>query len=412
MRTRSGNNPVTAPRALPRSAVQTALAFAVLALALPALADTDPVAPISLRWSAPAGCPAESDVLAEVFRVLGGPPDFGSPRHLRAEGTILRKSDGAYRVHIVTDMGGAIGERDLSAPACAAVSKAAALIVALTFDPDALARKAPADARPPPPPVPVLPPAPPGSTAPVASGGASGTSAPSASAPTGAGTPALPPPAPGSAPSGAPPARASSPGRSAVEPPSTGAASPSPGPNTPREAGAPSFSSSVPVRFSMAPRVSASVGALPGAAVGIGGAAGVLVGRVRVELAGAYWPDRTTTLASGASGQFRLGVGEGRVCYRALARPVEVAPCLGFEIGQISAEGLGVKSPGTGKSLWIAPLVEGTVALPIDTHFAIRLDLGVAVPARRPVFVFSSGTTVYQSRPVVGRSTLGAEVRF
>ncbi len=213
--------------------------------------------PIALAWASLPGCPGEREVRAEIERVLGGPPDPASRRYLRAEAHVSRAGAG-FHVHIVTDLGGAIGERDLDGPTCSAVANAAALIVALTFDPDALARRADAAApHPAPPASPAAPPAPPALPAAVL--------APSL----------LPPPLPDAAvlpeaPPWIPP----------VAPPPSADRAPRPRPIV-----------------ALGVLGAASVGALPKVGGGIGGRAGILVGRFRADVSASYWPDQTATLA-------------------------------------------------------------------------------------------------------------------
>src|SRR6185312_1294183 len=124
-----------------RSVIGLAALAASLAAAAPARA-AEPEGPITLTWPTVAGCPDEREVRAEIERVLGGPPSAASRRYLRAQATVSRGNGGGYHVHLVTDLGGVTGEREFDGPTCAAVARAAALIVALTFDPDALARRA------------------------------------------------------------------------------------------------------------------------------------------------------------------------------------------------------------------------------------------------------------------------------
>ncbi len=348
-----------------------AIGLAVLLAAGTAIA-AEPGDPIALAWAGLPGCPGERDVRAEIERILGGPPDPASPRYLRAEAAVSRAGSGRFHVHLVTDLGGVLGERDFDGPTCAAVANAAALIVALTFDPEALARRTdPAPTAPPPAPSPPrrgLPAPPPEPTA------ASSIPAP---------LPApLPPPAEdGPAPLATPPVAAPARPRPAIAVGILGAG---------------------------------SIGALPGGGGGVGGRLGVLRGRFRGAVSASYWPPRTSTLASrpSAGGDVGLIAGDASGCYAVLRAPVELSPCLGLEVGSMTATGFGVQLDGSGSAPWIAPLAEAAVALPFAQRFAVRLDLGVLVPAVRPPFVLSSVGTVYTAGPVVGRATLGAEVRF
>ena len=346
-----------------------AIGIAALLAAGSALPAGEPGDPIALGWTSLPGCPGERQVHAEIERVLGGPPDPASRRYLRAEARVSRAGAG-FHVHIVTDLGGVTGERDIDGPTCAAVANAAALIVALTFDPDALSRRAEGAA---PPPAPAAPPA-------------------AATPPSAALEPSiLPPPLPDAAvpreaPAWSPP----------VAPPS-----------------ADRVRRGRPV-FAVGAVGSASIGALPKVGGGVGGRAGILVDRFRFDVSASYWPEQTATLPSQptAGGRVSLVAGDASACWAVLRAPVEVLPCLGLELGSMSATGFGVLSNGSGSALWIAPVAEAALALPIGERFAARLDLGVLVPAERPPWGGGGGGAVYTAGPVVGRAALGLEVRF
>jgi hypothetical protein len=353
------------------------LAVLCLAGAAPAAAASA-AAPIELRWTAPAGCPSEREVSNEIERLLGGPPDPSSPRHLRVEAAVSLAREGGLRVHLTTDMGGSIGERDLDAPSCAALAKAVALIVAFTFDPEAVAKRSPtrSEALPPPSPLAPTPAAPP-------------PSAPSVASPT-ASLLAPRPPAPAR-----PPARSAPP---PLPPPRPGAVS----------------SPSVRPTFLLGAAAALSGGALPSLGLGAGGGVGLLLGRFRADVSAAYWPDRRSSLATRptAGGDVGLVSVDARACYAALLAPIELAPCAGFEAGSMEASGFGVKSPRSGAALWIAPLAEASAAVPLDRRFALRLDLGALAPLRRPTFVLERVGSVHRASALVGRAVLAVEARF
>ncbi len=367
----------------------SAVGLAVLVFAGAALAD-EPAAPVVLRWTAPVGCPTEGEVRDEIDRVLGGAPAATSPRHLRADAVVTRAGKEGFHIHLVTDMGGSLGERDFGGPTCRAVAKAAAVIVALTFDPDAIARKSGTVAPPSPAPVPADQPATPLPPAPEV-----------LPAPPPPFTPAPAPPEPFAPP---PPARLPPPPPPPVE------ATPAPAPRPPAEA-----SSSGRPRFVLGATTAASVGALPVVGVGFGGHAGILVGRFQVDLSAAYWPARPATIAARPTVGERLpprGGRRPRLRRRAARARGGLGPCAGVEVGSMSADGFGVRSPGSGSVLWVAPVVEATAALPIGAHFALRLAVGVLAPVERPPFVLENVGTVFGASAVVGRAALGAEVRF
>jgi hypothetical protein len=349
-----------------------AIGLAVLAAVRPARAAGEPGEPIVLQWAAPPGCPSEEGVRAEIERVLGGPPDPASPRYLRAEARVARAGDG-FHVHLLTDLGGVLGERELDGRTCLAVAHAAALIVALTFDPEALARRS--EGVTPPPAATSAAPAPPAPLAAVA---------PEPTVPPAPPSPSLPLPPEDRRP------RRVAPALAADSPP--------------------------PLRpgFAVGPIGAVAVGALPGVGAGVGGRAGVLVGRFRAEVSATYWPAQTATLTDRptAGGNFRLIAGDGSACYAVLRAPLELSPCAGLEVGSMEATGFGVRTKESGSALWIAPLAAAAVGLPVGQHFAVRLDLAVLVPVERPPFVLTAAGTVYTAGLVVGRATLGLELRF
>src|SRR5262249_48613472 len=71
-----------------RRSAAVPLGLAMLVVSGPALSAGEPGAPISLAWVGMPGCPDESDLRAEIERVLGGPPDPASRRYLRAEARV------------------------------------------------------------------------------------------------------------------------------------------------------------------------------------------------------------------------------------------------------------------------------------------------------------------------------------
>jgi len=111
-------------------------AMPVLVCASAALVCAEALAkePVSLSWKAPAGCPTEADVRAEIDRLLGT-----SKAEAPLEVIVIVTRNEAGRHHAKLDIKGEDGPttREVDAASCAAVSDAAALIVAMTIDPAA-----------------------------------------------------------------------------------------------------------------------------------------------------------------------------------------------------------------------------------------------------------------------------------
>lgn len=128
----------------------------MLVLAREASAETPRV---TLRWTAPEGCPAGTRVVAEVDRLLGG-AGARPPKPLDVIATVTADASAGLNVHIETAGEGGTRVRELHAASCDALADATALILALMIDPAAVTSAPPPPAPPPPPPRPA-PPAPP-----------------------------------------------------------------------------------------------------------------------------------------------------------------------------------------------------------------------------------------------------------
>lgn len=100
--------------------------FAGVLVAMHARADE----PLELEWNAPAGCPKQEDVLAEVRRIVGS----GEVRRkVHATANVSTESS-RWSLSLRTEDG---GERTLDGHSCKAVASAAALVLALTLQTDA-----------------------------------------------------------------------------------------------------------------------------------------------------------------------------------------------------------------------------------------------------------------------------------
>jgi hypothetical protein len=327
---------------------------AVLAAASPAQASGG--ARVNLRWSAPEGCPDAAHVTGEVDRLLGEE----SPRpaaQLDVAATVTRDDGGELTVRLETQGDGGARVREIKGTSCAAVADAAALLVALIIDPVAASRAVPAPSPPvvPPPPVPSPPPpAPP--------------------------PPALPPPVP--------------------VPPSP------PGP-----------ASTLRPSLRLLGWTLADAGSLPGISAAFGGKAVMVIAPLRFELGGGVWFDRRTTVPQqpSAGGNVGLAAGSADACWSFLRPgPLELGPCLGFELGRLHADGFGGTTQGGGSVLWSALQGGALFAWAPVRWIAGVLRLDAAVPFARPTFVIDvpAPVYVYRSSPVVGRATLAVEVRF
>lgn len=110
--------------------------LAVLAATSEARGD-DSDGPLRLTWIAPAGCPRQAEVHADVERLVGVvPPETPA---LDARARVLPNRSGGWRLRLSTDFDGSTGERELDGNSCEAVARAAAVMLALMLNPSAQA---------------------------------------------------------------------------------------------------------------------------------------------------------------------------------------------------------------------------------------------------------------------------------
>ena len=89
----------------------------------------------AISWEAPAGCPAEMEVRAQVDALLAGAPADAARDvqvHLRAEAL----PDGGWRLQVTMSEPGGAGRRSLDAANCGELAEAAALLTAIAMHPD------------------------------------------------------------------------------------------------------------------------------------------------------------------------------------------------------------------------------------------------------------------------------------
>ncbi|WP_437627837.1 hypothetical protein [Sorangium sp. So ce1151] len=115
-------------------------ALIVTAALLPTRAIAAPTGPraVDLRWEAPDGCPAGDEVQNEIVRLLGASEQR---QPIEVDIAVAREGDARLRLALRIRRP-APGERVLHGDDCASMSRAAALIVAMSIDPDAVARNA------------------------------------------------------------------------------------------------------------------------------------------------------------------------------------------------------------------------------------------------------------------------------
>jgi len=153
-------------------------------------------------------------------------------------------------------------------------------------------------------------------------------------------------------------------------------------------------------------------GALPHAGVGLELGASLRHRWVRVTVAGTAFASQVTQATGDAGGAFRLLFGSAQVCLPSVVRQAVLLACGGYELGRLSAEGVGVLRPQLGNARWQAARAEVGLSLPVAPRVAVVLRAGVAVPLSRPQFVIDEATPVHRPGGVAVRLAAGAELEF
>lgn len=379
-----GPLPSTAPSRARRSGKRAGIFLAASVAAIAAIAAAEP-RPITLRWTAPPGCPGEAALSARIDRLLGGPP-ASTDRRLDAAGVVEATPQG-FRLEVTLSSGasGTESTRILQGATCEAVTDAGALVIALAFDPDAVAaqelKRAESDA----------------------------------------GAPSGPDAAPAD-PSGAPLPAPTEPIRIPVPlpPASSTEASPDPAPPPSAPASRPSFS--------VLAALLGDAGALTDAAAGFRAGLSLGLGAYHVVASFEAFPSSRRALPDrpDKGAEMRLFAGALSGCRRVFpwtrAEPPppgiagsELLACVGAELGEMRGAGFGITAPGSAGVLWAAPRAMLRADVAIESWLAITVDLGIAVPLDRRRFVLdlSEGRAiVHEPSPVAGRAGLGLALRF
>lgn len=346
--------------------------LAVLVSAAPTPAGA--LSGVELRWDAPAACPDESALRQQVEAILGAPLDAARPRPLSVIAVV--RDDGTTRsLRIFTVTGDGMHERALRYDRdCALLTRAAAVLIAITIDPTSLGRLDPAalallepTSTPEPPP----------------------TTATSGAA---------------SAPEPAPVREPASVTAPVHEPPPTRA---------PRAAASPVRP---PWRPRGALRVFAGValGEMPAVGGGLGGAAALVFRHLRLELAVSLWPARRARISGTEAGaDFLLWTLGPRVC--GVVHPhrlLEVPLCLGLEAGRIRVTGVRLADDRSDRAAWVAAVLAPSLVVAPLRRLALWFAPELLVPATRTIFTVEEAGPIWRAQPVAGRLTLGVELRF
>jgi hypothetical protein len=369
----------------------SAVAGAVLWVA--ATARGDEGGTVNLAWSAPSGCPAREDVLAQVARLTG---EARSRQPWHAIAAVERAPEGGFALHVTMELDGHREERDLRATSCTQLADAAAVVLAVAVD-GTLPSEGDASLTTIPTPAATPPPSPPAFVASTALPSIAPTTSTVATAH--AATVATTPAATSAA---------------------TVATTTDTAPTTPRAPAAPD-ARLVPPRapprssFALAALGMQSLGQLGDSAFGGGLAFAWRLGGVRVEVQGAWFPQSHVNGATaGTSGDFGLWLSSLTGCWSPVLGVVSLGGCAGAEGGQIDARATGsrVVTPVATQSLWASIKAGALLVWNVTPSLALRTGADAVAPLVRNSFFVSDVGDVYTPPPVTARWHAGVEVQF
>lgn len=166
-----------------------------------------------------------------------------------------------------------------------------------------------------------------------------------------------------------------------------------------------------PRRRALALSLVADTGTMPRTAFGLALDGSFQLRAVRFVGQGALFLPQEMRRPSNVGGDFQLALAAGLACLGGELGRVTLMACAGGEAGRLSGSGVGVSSPRTVGTLWLAGRAEGSASLALGPRVALLARAGAAIPAFRPTFQLDA-TTVHQAKAVTGRATIGVEVTF
>ncbi len=146
---------------------------------------------------------------------------------------------------------------------------------------------------------------------------------------------------------------------------------------------------------------------LPALAPGLAAGLFIERGPWRAELAGSWWlPQRASRQdRPEAQAEVELLAAVLRGCFTPLASAVHLDGCLAFEVGALAGHGAGVVvDPRRQVAAWLAGEAGLRGRIPLGDAFEVGLAVSTIVPFHRPTFVIEDAGTVYRPPQLGGRA--------
>jgi hypothetical protein len=323
-----------------------------------------------MRWEGAAGCPDEAIVVGAVERYLGGSIGASTGDDKRIAATASKQRGGWVAKVEVIEASGNRTRTLPAAPTCAEAAEAAALVIAISIDPEAVERTEAAREE-------GLVPAPKAEVTPESEVAAKSEAAPKKDV--------------------APKSEAF------VEP-----VAPKVAPEPVRPPSRPALRGAVGIHGGI------EFGALPRVTGIVGASVSLLGAGFRVFVDANVLPQQRLAIGS-ARVDFRLwAVGVGGCPVVNVARQWSIAPCIAFEAGQaIGVRTSGFASTGAQRAVWVAGRLITRVEWRPHRLVGLHVAPELVVPFVRPeFFVNDEPEPEHAARPAGVRGTLGVEVQF
>ena len=318
---------------------------------------------VEFRWDAPASCPDEAAVVAQLEALLGGPLADRRGDRLTAIARVRQEPGGQWDLRLWTVSDEGTLQRSLRHDRCDMLARAGVLIAAMAIDPLAqermldgvevgavAARAEPVvNDEPPPEPVPV----------PVAEV------------------------------------------KPVVKP-------------VPVIVQAPPLPRARALRGALRLSGGVAFGDLPGAGVTLRLTPALVWTRVRLELEAAYGPVRRARFDDRpeVGADLQLAAAALRACPLFRRGKLELAVCAGLEVGAMYGRGVGFALEADGRLLWAALHLMPALFVVLHPRAALFFAVEGQVALARPRFVVEGFGPVYRALPGGVRGLLGVEVRF
>jgi hypothetical protein len=135
-------------------------------------------------------------------------------------------------------------------------------------------------------------------------------------------------------------------------------------------------------------------------------------GAFHATVLGALLAPQTKRRADGTGGEFQLMLLGLLACGNRSLGPVNGRGCVGFELGQLSAEGVGVVDPRLGNGAWRAARVDLGLGWPLVTGLSVTLRGALVAPLTRQTFVLNGSDRVFRPSSFGVRGLLGVELEI